>query len=79
MPMETTRLSSKGQIIPPKTVRDANHWQAGTEFFVEETAGGVLLRPVKSLPASQIEGVAGRLARHRSAPDHCGDGCRDRG
>jgi hypothetical protein len=42
-------------------VRDANHWQAGTEFFVEETAGGVVLRPVKSLPASQIEDVAGCL------------------
>ena len=31
--METTRLSSKGQVIIPKTLRDAHHWLAGQEFI----------------------------------------------
>ncbi|PZN73131.1 MAG: hypothetical protein DM484_23225 [Candidatus Methylumidiphilus alinenensis] len=29
--METTRLSSKGQVILPKSVRDAHHWSPGSE------------------------------------------------
>lgn len=30
--METTRLSSKGQIIIPKALRDIYHWQTGQEL-----------------------------------------------
>jgi AbrB family looped-hinge helix DNA binding protein len=48
--METTRLSSKGQVILPKSIRDAHRWQPGTEFMVEDTAEGVLLRPAKPFP-----------------------------
>ena len=31
--METTRLSSKGQVIIPKRLRDAHHWLAGQELI----------------------------------------------
>jgi AbrB family looped-hinge helix DNA binding protein len=65
--METTRLSSKGQIILPKSVREARHWRVGTEFLVESTDEGVLLRPVKPLSPSRLDEVAGRLAASRSA------------
>ena len=34
--METTKLSSKGQVVLPKSVRDAHKWQPGAEFAVEE-------------------------------------------
>ena len=37
--METTRLSSKGQIILPKAVRDFHRWGPGTDFVVEDLAG----------------------------------------
>jgi len=59
--METTRLSSKGQIILPKAVRDAHHWAPGTDFSVEDTGDGVLLRPVKSGRITRLEDVAGCL------------------
>ena len=59
--METTRLSSKGQVILPKSIRDAHRWQPGTEFVVEETTEGILLRPAKPFPPTRIEDVAGCL------------------
>src|SRR5207302_247899 len=58
---KTTRLSTKGQIILPKTVRDSHRWSAGTEFSIEEAGDGILLRPVKSLPPSRLDDVAGAL------------------
>jgi AbrB family looped-hinge helix DNA binding protein len=59
--METTRLSTKGQVILPKAVRSARAWLPGTEFVVEETPEGVLLRPIGRLPQSRLEDVAGCL------------------
>src|SRR3989304_3422712 len=41
--METTKLSSKGQVILPRSVRDAHNWPPGTEFAVEAAGDGVLL------------------------------------
>ncbi len=48
MPTATlTRLSSKGQVIIPKTIRRTRQWESGQQFIVEETDRGILLRPVK--------------------------------
>ncbi|MFN7572863.1 MAG: AbrB/MazE/SpoVT family DNA-binding domain-containing protein [Betaproteobacteria bacterium] len=57
--MTTTRLSSKGQIVLPSALRTARRWTAGTCFAVEETADGVLLRPVKPFAPSTLKQVAG--------------------
>lgn len=57
--MATTRLSSKGQLIIPKEVRDRHGWRAGTELEVEERDGVVLLRRRKPWPPSRIEDVRG--------------------
>ena len=59
--METTRLSSKGQVILPKSVRDARNWKAGTQFGVEVVGEGVLLRPLKPFGAATFEQVFGCL------------------
>ncbi len=59
--METTKLSSKGQVILPKAVRDAHDWRPGTEFAVENTGDGVLLMPVKPLQSARLEDVFGCL------------------
>jgi AbrB family looped-hinge helix DNA binding protein len=53
--METTKLSSKGQVIIPKTVRDAHGWMPGAEFIVEDTPQGVFLKPKKLFPATRLE------------------------
>lgn len=44
--MQTTVLSSKGQIIIPKAMRDTRHWHAGTRLEVLDTVEGLLLKPV---------------------------------
>lgn len=64
---EITRLSTKGQIVLPSSIRHARQWEAGMEFIVQETAEGILLTPVTALqPAPRIEDVAGMLKpRHR--------------
>ena len=43
--MASTRLSTKGQVILPKSVRDAGDWKPGTEFEVTARDGGVFLAP----------------------------------
>jgi AbrB family looped-hinge helix DNA binding protein len=59
--MATTKLSSKGQVVLPKSVRDQHGWVEGTEFVVESTASGVLLRPKQVFPATSLDGVLGSL------------------
>lgn len=59
--MQTTSLSSKGQVVLPKQIRDAGHYAPGARFSVEATPEGVLLRPLKELPASKLSDVAGCL------------------
>jgi AbrB family looped-hinge helix DNA binding protein len=56
--MQTTRLSSNGQVVLPKSVRDEQHWKPGTELSVDTLGDGVLLRPVKSIAYSRLEDVA---------------------
>lgn len=59
--MQTTRLSSKGQLILPKSIRDLRNWEAGTQFAVEEVPDGVLLRPLRPFPAAAFDEVFGCL------------------
>jgi AbrB family looped-hinge helix DNA binding protein len=59
--MEITRLSTKGQIILPKNIRDSRAWGPGTRFTVEESGDGILLRPANRFPESSLDEVAGSL------------------
>ena len=59
--MEKTTLSSKGQVILPKSVRQARGWAPGTEFSVEDVDEGVILRPLKPFNPTRIEDVFGCL------------------
>ena len=57
--METTRLSSKGQIIIPQMIREAHEWHSGLEFAVIDTDQGILLAPIKPFKTSSVQAVIG--------------------
>ncbi|CAG7857428.1 hypothetical protein MCAMS1_02241 [biofilm metagenome] len=50
MDVTTVKLSSKGQVVIPKEVRDELHWKIGTELVLVPSANGISLRnkPVSS-------------------------------
>lgn len=57
----TTVVSTKGQVILPKAIRDRRHWPSGTRLTVEDTADGVLLKPAPLFPSTTIDAVFGKL------------------
>lgn len=59
--METTKLSSKGQVIIPKHIRESHHWDTGLELQVIEFEGGILLKPKYAFTQTTITEVAGCL------------------
>lgn len=63
----TTTVSTKGQVILPKAIREQRHWAAGTKLIVEETAEGVLLRPMPVFAPTDIDAVFGSLRPARPA------------
>lgn len=65
--MAKTRLSSKGQVIIPKAVRDARGWSPGVELEVEDQGDAVVLRRAEPLPATTFDEVRGCL-KYRGRP-----------
>lgn len=57
--MDTTKLSSKGQIVLPKSLREAHGWVAGQEFLIRETSGGLLLIPARPFPPTTVDEAFG--------------------
>lgn len=57
--MDTTKLSSKGQVVLPNSIRQALNWKPGMELAVENRPDGVLLRPLKPFVETQLEQVVG--------------------
>lgn len=57
----TTVVSTKGQVILPKTVRQRRDWPAGTRLVVEEVADGVLLRRAPLFERTDLADVFARL------------------
>ena len=59
----TTVLSTKGQVILPKAIREEKDWAPGVKLVVELTPEGVLLRPERLFSATKFEDVRGCLSR----------------
>ena len=60
-PKPTTIVSTKGQVILPKAVRERRKWGTGTRLMVEETAEGVLLKPAPLFERTSVDDVVGIL------------------
>jgi AbrB family looped-hinge helix DNA binding protein len=62
-----TQLTSKGQVVIPKLVRERLRWTAGTRLAVEELADGtVRLAPMRSI--DPIDSLYGCLKDHPRDP-----------
>jgi len=60
-PRPKTKLLSKGQVVIPKTLRDAWNWHPGAEFADDDVAEGVLLRSVRPFRPTTFDEVFGCL------------------
>ena len=56
MAVAITVLSTKGQIVIPKQIREALHLQAGMRFSVEIEEDRIVLRPLKGSVAERLYG-----------------------
>ena len=52
-----TTVSTKGQVILPKAIRQQRHWEAGTRLVVENTDEGVLLKAAPLFAPTSIDDV----------------------
>ena len=55
------KLSSKGQVIIPKTLRSRYNWNAGQNLSVIDAGDGILLKPSRTFENTELEQVAGIL------------------
>jgi AbrB family looped-hinge helix DNA binding protein len=66
--METVKVSSKGQIVIPKSLRDAFAIVPGTRFVISAEGDEIRLRPAPAAkPTKAIDGL-GLLARKGRKP-----------
>lgn len=61
--MDTVTLSSKGQLVIPKAVRDRAQVAPGSRFSVSYEEGEIRLQPLPRSPAVTLDEVAGCLAQ----------------
>lgn len=59
--MTTTKLSSKGQVVIPKHLRQSYQWEAGQDLFVIDTGNGILLKAKNPFPETTLDQVAACL------------------
>ena len=57
--MQLTILSSKGQLVIPKTIRQAHGWHSGDKFIVIEQENGIFLKPATPYSQLTIDDVIG--------------------
>jgi AbrB family looped-hinge helix DNA binding protein len=71
---EHTVLSSKGQVVIPKALRDAFGWEHGTKLVIDANEVGVTLRKAPSARARRdaiargVSSLAGMLAHKSGGP-----------
>lgn len=66
--METITLSSKGQLVIPKAVRQSAHLAPGDVLSVRYVDGEIRLKPVTGVVPTSLAEVAGCLAKPGQRP-----------
>lgn len=61
MPIVTATLSSKGQIVIPKEIRDALQWEAGMELTLVSSASSVTLKSMPKKTGRNLADLIGML------------------
>jgi AbrB family looped-hinge helix DNA binding protein len=60
--VQTTVVSTKGQVILPKSLRDKRDWKPGTRLIVEETVDGITLKRAPVFAPTRPQDVYGSLS-----------------
>lgn len=69
--METTRVSTRGQVVIPSELRKSYHWEVGQELDVIDTGDGLLLKarpPDTSAAWSELVGCLAHLNEGKPVP-----------
>lgn len=53
--MDSVALSSKGQFVLPKTIRDRHHWQPGTRLVIIDRGDEVVIKSAEPFAATTFE------------------------
>ena len=65
--MSTVTLSTTGQVVIPKEIRDALHWETGVELTLTAVGNGILLKATPKKRGKRLEDLRGML-KHDGAP-----------
>jgi AbrB family looped-hinge helix DNA binding protein len=55
----TIRLSTKGQLVVPKEIRERHGWSAGSELVFEDLGDKVVLREAREVQETRLEDLIG--------------------
>ena len=67
MTIATVTLSSKGQVVIPKEIRDELHWEGGTELTLVSNASGVTIKAMPKKTGRNLADLIGML-KHDGPP-----------
>ncbi len=67
MATATITLSSKGQVVIPKEIRDELHWDAGTQIALVSSASGVTLKAIPNKTGRKLVDLIG-MFKQEGAP-----------
>lgn len=67
MATATITLSSKGQVVIPKEIRDELHWDAGTRIALVSSASGVTLKAMPNKTGRKLVDLIGMFKQEGAA------------
>jgi AbrB family looped-hinge helix DNA binding protein len=67
MTTATITLSSQGQVVIPKEIRDELHWDSGTQIALISSASGVMLKTIPQKTGRRFADLIG-LLKHAGTP-----------